>query len=170
MYKLVVSPQRYSAIMYASSILDDRTVVMVISDGMEESNRFNLCRDALRVQRRFELEKSYKEFSVRQLYTLNQDMFNIDYELVTMKLTLMLTLSPFTHFYFMKNGDQRLYTICHKMQNVKNKLVYAQHGKVSWKLKLNDVSMERKLNAIERLITAREEILYHDLSIEYIQR
>ena len=68
MYKLILSPRRYSAVMYASHVLDNRSVVVVISSGFEEDTSYTeLCMSAMREQRRFEVEKAYKIFGVRQL-------------------------------------------------------------------------------------------------------
>lgn len=170
MYKLVLSPRRYSALLHASHVLDDRTVMMTITDGMEEDSPYKFCLDAMRTQRKFELEKSFKEFGVRQLYTLNQSLYHIDYELVTIKLQLLLHVSPFTHFYFMNNGDQRLFQICQSMQCAAKKLVYKPKGKMSWEYKLDEEEMNRKLNAIEKMTTIRKELLAHELTTEYVQR
>ena len=67
MYKLIISPLRYSAIVHASHLLDKRSVVITIANGMEESNIYELCFEAKRIQKRFEVEKAYKVFGVRQL-------------------------------------------------------------------------------------------------------
>jgi hypothetical protein len=144
--------------------------MMIISNGMEERSPYKFCLEAMRTQRKFELEKSFKEFGVRQLYTLNQSVYHIDYELVAMKLQLMLVVSPFTHFYYMNNGDQRLFQICQSVGGNAKKLVYKPKGKVKWEYKLNEDEMERKLNAIERMVTIRKELLAHELTTEYVQR
>jgi hypothetical protein len=143
---------------------------MTITNGMEEESPYKLCLEAMKVQRTFELEKAYKVFGVRQLYTMNQSIYHIDYELVTMKLQLLLAVSPFTHFYFMNNGDQRLFTICQKLNTKAEKLVYKPKGKVSWEYKLNDEEIERKLTAIERMVTVRKELLAYEMTKEYVQR
>jgi hypothetical protein len=170
MYKLVLSPRRYSAILHASHVLDGKTEIITIGNGMEENSPYKFCLEAMNIQRKFELEKAFKEFGVRKLYTMNQSMYHINYELVTIKLQLLLTVNPFTHFYFMNNGDQRLYQICQAINCGAKKLVYKPKGKVSWKHKLTEEELERKLNAIERMVTVRKELLYHDLVEEYVQR
>lgn len=170
MYKLVLSPRRYSVLLHASYILDKRTVVMILSNGMEEDSPHKFCLEAMRVQRAFELEKAYKVFGVRQLYTMNQSMYHMDYELVTTKLQLMLAVSPFTHFYHMNNGDQRLFTMCQKLNTKAKRLVYKPKGKVSWEHKLSDDEITRKLTAIERMVTVRKELLAYDMTREYVQR
>lgn len=170
MYKLVVSPKRHSAIMHASHILDYRTEVIVLSDGMEEYTPYPFCRDALRVQRRFELEKAFKVLGVRNMYLTNQDMNRMDYELIAIKLQLLITTQPFTHFYYTQNGDQRLTRIFNAVSGNVEKLVYKPKGKVSWAHKLSIDEMERKLNAIEKMATIRRELLAHELTTEYVQR
>lgn len=172
MYKLVISPKRTSAIMYASHILDNRTVVLVISDGYEEETPYELCIQAKRVQRQFELEKGYKIFNVRQLYTMNQNWYDIDYELVATKLQLLCAVSPFTHMYYQKNGDQRLYTICKMIRGPENKLEYADKFKKGWEYTLDGDEIERKLNAIERFVLIRRNLLYSNQQVdkEWVQR
>ena len=170
MYKLVLSPRRYSALMHASHVLDNRTVMMIIGNGMDEYTPYKLCHEAMQIQRKFELEKAYKEFGVRQLHVMNQSLYHIDYELVTIKLQLLLSVTPFTHFYFMNNGDQRLFQICQAVHGDAKKLVYKAKGKVSWQYKLDEDEMERKLNAIERMTTVRKELLAHEVTTEYVQR
>lgn len=171
MYKLVISPKRTSALMYASHILDNRTVLMVISDGFEEETPYEICFEAKAVQRKFELEKGYKVFGIRQLYAMNQSWFDIDYELVTVKLQLLLATSPFTHMYYLKNGDQRLYTICQKVQGPEIKLEYSNKFKKGWEYTLNEEQIEKKLTAIERFVTVRRNLLYskQDLEKEWVQ-
>lgn len=170
MYKLVLSPRRHSALLHASHVLDKKTEIIFIANGMEENSPYKFCLEAMTIQRQFELEKAYKEFGVRKLYTMNQSIYHIDYELVTIKLQLLLTVNPFTHFYFMNNGDQRMYQICQAINCNAKKLVYKPKGKVSWKHRLAEDEIERKLNAIERMVTVRKELLYHDLTEEYVQR
>ncbi len=170
MYKLVLSPRRHSALLHASHILDGKTEIMFIANGMEEDSPYKFCLEAMTIQRQFELEKAHKEFGVRKLYTMNQSIYHIDYELVTIKLQLLLTVSPFTHFYFMNNGDQRLFHICQSINCQAKKLVYKPKGKVSWEHKLNEEEIERKLNAIERMTTIRKELLAYELTTEYVQR
>ena len=172
MYKLVISPKRTSALMHASHLLDNRTVVMIISDGYEEETPYEFCMEAKAVQRRFELEKGYKVFGVRQLYAMNQNWYDIDYELLAVKLQLMLSTSPFTHMYFQKNGDQRLYTICNTVRGSGIKLEYSDKFKKGWEYTLNEDEIERKLNAIERFVTIRRNLLYskQDIQKEWVQR
>lgn len=170
MYKLVLAPRRYSAILHASHVLDNKTVMMIIANGMEEDTPYKFCLEATMIQRKFELEKAHREFGVKQLYTMNQSVYHLDYDLITLKLQLLLALSPFTHFYFMNNGDQRLYQICQAVNSNAKKLVYKPKGKVSWAHRLTEDEMERKLNAIERMTTVRKELLAYELTTEYVQR
>jgi len=170
MYKLIVSPQRHSAILHASHIIDNKSVVVVLSDGMEEYTPYPFSRDALRVQRRFELEKAFKVMGVRNMYTVNQNWYDIDYELVAIKLQLLITTQPFTHFYYMRNGDQRLIAIANAVMGDVEKRAYKPKGKHKWAHKLSEEEMETKLNAIEKMVTVRRELLAHDLTTEYVQR
>lgn len=170
MYKLIVSPQRHSAIMHASHIVDNRSVVLVISNGMEEYTPYPFSREALRVQRQFELEKAFKVMGVRQMYTMNQDMNNIDYEIVAIKIQLLVTTQPFTHYYYMINGDQRLTTISNAIIGDVEKRAYKAKGKQKWAHRLEEDEIERKLDAIEKMVTVRRELLAHDLATEYVQR
>lgn len=166
MYKLVISPKRTSAILYASHILDNRTVVLVVSDGYEEDTPYDLCLAAKKVQRQFELEKGYKVFGIRQLYAMNQQWYDIDYELVATKLQLLCAVTPFTHLYYQKNGDQRLYTICQMIRGPENKLVYSDKYQKGWEYTLNDEEIERKLDAIERFVLVRRNLLYSNQQID----
>ena len=170
MYKLVLSPRRYSAILHASHVLDSKTVMMIIANGMEEDSPYKFCLEAMTIQRKFELEKAHKIFGVKQLYTMNQSVYHLDYDLITLKLQLLLAVSPFTHFYFMNNGDQRMFQICQAVNTNAKKLVYKPKGKVSWAHTLNEEDIETKLNAIERMTTVRKELLAYDLTTEYVQR
>lgn len=171
MYKLVISPKRTSALMHASHVLDNRTVVMVIADGMEEFTQYEICFEAKKVQRRFEVEKGYKKFSIRQLYMMNQKWYDIDYELLAVKLQLLCAITPFTHIYYMRNGDQRLYTICQKIIAEGKKLEYSDKFKKGWGYDLKEEELTRKLDAIERFYTNRRELLYSpNLNKEFIQR
>jgi hypothetical protein len=137
---------------------------------MEEDSPYKFCLEAMTIQRTFELEKAYKIFGVRQLYTMNQSVYHLDYELITLKLQLLLAVSPFTHFYYMNNGDQRLFQICQAVSTDAKKLVYKPKGKVSWERKLTEDEIDRKLNAIERMTTVRKELLAYELVTEYVQR
>lgn len=170
MYKLVLSPRRYSAILHASHVLDNKTVMIILANGMEEETPYEFCLESMRIQRKFELEKAYKKFGVKQLYTMNQSVYHFDYELITLKLQLLLAVSPFTHFYFMNNGDQRLFQICQAISTNAKKLVYKPKGKVKWAHTLTEDEIERKLNAIERMTTVRKELLAYELTTEYVQR
>jgi hypothetical protein len=170
MYKLVLSPRRYSAVLHASHVLDKGTELVILSNGMDEETPYRFCLEAMKIQRQFELEKAYKEFGVRQLYTMNQSMYHVDYELIAVKLQLLLVIKPYTHFYFLNNGDQRLLQICQAVNCSAKKLVYKPKGKVRWEHTLTDDEMDRKLAAIERMTTVRKELLAYQLEVEYVQK
>jgi len=171
MYKLIVSETRYDAIMYASHLLDGRSVVITISDGMEEDNIYSLCREALRVQKKFEVEKAYKKFEVRQLYCFNQDMNSIDYQFVLLKLQLMLTVTPFTHLCY-NDSNKILDDIYDGVIGARNRIVYLKepiHKALIYEL--NDKEIEKKLDAIERMSTIRTKLLHsNNFNKEYLQR
>jgi len=171
MYKLLISETRYDAILYASHLLDNRCVVIVMSDGMEEANVYDLCREVLRIQRKFEVEKAYKIFGVRQLYCFNQDMHNVDYQFILLKLQLMLTVTPFTHLCYTKN-DANLTNIYEGVVGVKDRIIYLKEPvDKSLIYKLNDEEIERKLDAIQRMSTIRTKLLYgNNFNKEYLQR
>lgn len=171
MYKLILSETRYDAILYASHLLDNRSSVITISDGMEEDNIYSLCRRALEIQKKFEVEKAYKKFRVRQLYCFNQDMNNVDYQFVLLKLQLMLTVTPYTHLCF-PEGDRVLADIYESVIGAKSRIVYLKEPtNKSLIYELNDEEVERKLNAIERMPTIRTKLLsYNEFKKEYIKR
>ena len=167
MYKLILSPRRYSAVMYASHVLDNRSVVVVISNGFEEDTKYtDLCMSAMREQRRFEVEKAYKIFGVRQLYHFNQTWRKMSYEFIATKLQLLLAVSPFTHFYYMDNGDQRLLSICRAVSGVEDKLVYKKNGKDFYELSTEELT--RKVQAINKFVTVRGLITDPSIHKEYI--
>ena len=171
MYKLIISPLRYSAIVNASHLLDNKSVLITIANGMEEPNIYELCLDAKRVQKRFEVEKAYKIFGIRQLYCFNQDMNNIDYEFVLLKLNLMLTITPFTHMCYEDFEDRLLVEILEKVGEGANKIIYTKDPTNSLAYELTDEEIERKLNAIQRMPTIRKKLLYiQEPNIEYIRR
>lgn len=169
MSKLVLSPRRYSAIMHASSILEGATVI-VVSDGMEEESPYRFCWRAMQVQREFEIEKAYKIFGVRQLYMMKQHWYDIDYELLAVKLQLMVSVAPFKTLYFTHDGDQRLHTVCTAINGVEKK-VYTHKPRRMWEVELGEETLGRKLDAIEKFVTCRQELLtMYDVHLEYIQR
>lgn len=171
MYKLVLSEARYDAILYASHLLDYRSVVITISDGMEEDNIYSLCRRALEIQKKFEVEKAYKKFGIRQLYCFNQDMYKPDYQFILLKLQLMLTVTPYTHLCFPEE-NRTLANICEEIIGAKNKIIYLKHpAGNSLTYTLNDEEIQRKLSAIERMPTIRTKLLSHNnFREEYIKR
>lgn len=170
MYKLVVSPKRYSALLHASHLLDYKSVVIVISDGMEEYTPYPFCREALRIQKKFELEKAFKVMGVSKLYMMNQDMNDINYEIVAIKLQLLIATQPFTHLYYINNGDQRLVTVCNAIKGNIEKLVYKPKGKEKWLYTLSPDELELKLTAIEKMVTIRRELLAYSMENEYVQK
>lgn len=173
MYKLVVSPQRYSALLYASHILDDRTVMVVLSNGYEEETRYkNFCMEALTTQRKFEIHKAYKVFKVRQLYHLGLNYNKLDYEKITVQLQLLLALSSFTHLYIYGNSDKNLYNICKALKRVENKVIYSTNNIIEKKEAeatiLSSDQYLRKVNAAGRMITIKEYLLnYENFRTEY---
>ena len=171
MYKLIVSETRYDAIMYASHLLDGRSVVITISDGMEEDNIYSLCREALRVQKKFEVEKAYKKFGVRQLYCFNQDMHSIDYQFILLKLQLMCTVTPFTHLCY-NDSNRTLNDIYDNILGARNKIIYLKESDYkALTYELNEKEIERKLDAIERMATIRSKLLYNNnFNKEYLRR
>jgi hypothetical protein len=170
MYKLVLSPRRYSAVIGASCILEN-SVVIIVADGMEEQTPYRFCRDALRVQREFEIEKAYKVFGVRQLFMMRQNWFDIDYELLAVKLQLMLSTQPFTHLYYSHDEDQRLLTICRALQGGAQKLRYTNSPRRMWEIKPGATTFGKKMDAVEKFITIRKELLYnHKMNREFIER
>lgn len=138
---------------------------------MEEDNIYNLCRDALRIQKKFEIEKAYKTFGIRQLYCFNQDMHKLDYQFVLLKLQLMLTVTPFTHLCYADN-NKSLVSIYDSIIGAKDKIVYLKKPtNKSLTYKLNDEEIERKLDAIQRMPTIRTKLLYsNDINKEYLKR
>ena len=171
MYKLIISPTRYDAIVHASHLLDNRSVVMTISNGLEEPNIYELCLEAKKIQKRFEVEKAYKIFRVRQLYCFDQNYNAIDYQFVIMKLQLMLGITPFTHMCYLGTTDPMLLEIFEKVSGVENRIVYTDDATKSLEYKLDDKEIELKLDAIGRMPTIRKKLLYRPiLHIEYIQR
>jgi hypothetical protein len=138
---------------------------------MEEPNIYELCLDAKRTQKRFEVEKAYKIFGIRQLYCFNQDMNNIDYEFILMKLNLMLTITPFTHVCYEDFEDRALTDIFEKTAGAANKIIYTSDPENSLAYELTDEEIERKLDAIQKMSTIRKKLLYmQEPHIEYIQR
>ena len=171
MYKLIISPFRYSAIVHASHLLDNKSVLITIANGMEEPNIYELCLDARTTQKKFEVEKAYKIFGIRQLYCFNQNMNNIDYEFILMKLNLMLTITPFTHLCYEDLEDSLLVEIFKQVGEGTNRVVYTNDPENSLAYELTDEEIERKLNAIQRMPTIRKKLLYmQEPNIEYIKR
>lgn len=171
MYKLIISPLRYSAIVHASHLLDNKSVLITVANGLEEPNIYELCLDAKKTQKRFEVEKAYKIFGIRQLYCFNQDMNNIDYEFVLLKLNLMLTITPFTHVCYEDSKDRILTDVFEKTAGATNKIVYTDDPDSSLAYELTDEEIERKLDAIQRMPTIRKKLLYlQEPHIEYIKR
>ena len=167
MYKLVLSQRRFSAVLHASHVLDNKTVVVVISDGFEEETKYTgLCLRAMKEQRRFEVEKAYKVFGIRQLYHFNQAWRHINYEFITTKLQLLLAVSPFTHFFYKENGDNRLLTICRKVAGVEKRLVYKTVGESFYNLDVEEYN--RKVQAISKFVTMDSLIRQSYLDREYI--
>lgn len=171
MYKLIISPRRYDAILHGSHLLDNRSVVITLSNGMEEPNIQELCLEARKIQKRFEVEKAYKIFNVRQLYCFEQYYDGIDYQFVLMKLQLMTAVSPFTHLCYREVKDRMLMEICGKVKGVDNRIIYTDDQEKTLVYKLSDEEMERKLNAIQRMPTIRRQLLYkQDHDLEYLKR
>lgn len=171
MYKLIISPRRYDAILHASHLLDNRSVLVTLSDGMEEPNIQELCWDARKTQKRFEVEKAYKIFGIRQLYCFEQSYNNIDYQFVLMKLQLMTAVSPFTHLCYRQLEDRMLIEIFEKTRGVENRIVYTDNPQGALVYELNDEEIERKLDAIQRMPTVRRQLLYkQDHNLEYLKR
>ena len=176
MYKLILSPQRFSALLYASHILDNRTVVMVLSDGYDETTKYgNFCMEALAIQRKFELEKAYKVFKVRQLYHLNQYYKKMDYDRILVQLQLLLATSPFTHFYFYVDGDDTLNKICRTVKKVDKKIMYSMNnlidGVVAEEHRLTDEEYNRKAAAATKMITIRDYLMnYGGFKTEFISK
>jgi hypothetical protein len=138
---------------------------------MEERNIFSLCRRALEIQKKFEVEKAYKKFGVRQLYCFNQDMNKPDYQFILLKLQLMLTVTPYTHLCFSET-NRILADICDKVTGAKSRIIYLKKPmEKALTYELNDEEVERKLNAIERMPTIRTELLSHNnFREEYLKR
>ncbi len=171
MYKLIISPRRYDAILHASHLLDNRSVIITLSNGMEEPNIQELCLEARKTQKRFEVEKAYKVFDVRQLYCFEQYYDGIDYQFVLMKLQLMTAVTPFTHLCYRQLEDRMLMEIFGKVKGVENRIVYTDDSEGSLVYKLSDEEIERKLDAIQRMPTIRRQLLYkQDLNLEYLKR
>ncbi len=171
MYKLVISPLRYSAIVHASHLLDNRSVLITIANGLEEPNIQELCLEARRVQKRFEVEKAYKIFGIRQLYCFNQDIHNIDYQFVLLKLNLMLVITPFTHVCYEDSEDRALTEIIDKVGEGANRIVYTADTENSLAYELSEDEIELKLDAIQRMPTIRKKLLYlQNPHLEYIKR
>lgn len=171
MYKLIISPRRYDAILHASHLLDNRSVIITLSNGMEEPNIQELCLEARKTQKRFEVEKAYKVFDVRQLYCFEQYYDGIDYQFVLMKLQLMTAVTPFTHLCYRQLEDRMLMEIFGKVKGVENRIVYTDDSEGSLVYKLSDEEIERKLDAIQRMPTVRRQLLYkQDLNLEYLKR
>ena len=171
MYKLIISPLRYSAVVYASHLLDNRSVLITIANGLEEPNIYELCLEAKRIQKRFEVEKAYKIFGIRQLYCFNQDMHKIDYQFVLLKLNLMLSITPFTHICYEDSEDRALTEIIEKVGKKANRIVYTSDPINSLAYELTDEEIERKLDAVQRMPTIRKKLLYmQEPNIEYIRR
>ena len=171
MYKLIISPRRYDAILHASHLLDNRSVIITLSNGMEEPNIQDLCWEARKTQKRFEVEKAYKIFGVRQLYCFDQSYNNIDYQFVLMKLQLMTAVSPFTHLCYRDLEDPVLMEIFHKTKGVSDRIVYTNEPVGALVYELNDEEIERKLDAIQRMSTIRRNLLYkQNHNLEYLKR
>lgn len=171
MYKLIISPLRYSALVHASHLLDNKSVLITVANGMEEPNIYELCLEAKRIQKRFEVEKAYKIFGIRQLYCFNQDMSNIDYQFVLLKLTLMLTITPFTHICYEDTEDRMLADIFKKVGGETNKIIYTDDSTNSLAYELNSDQIELKLDAIQRMPSIRKKLLYiQDPNLEYLRR
>ena len=171
MYKLIISPLRYSAIVHASHLLDKRSVVITIANGMEESNIYELCFEAKRIQKRFEVEKAYKVFGVRQLYCFNQYIYNIDYEFVLLKLQLMLAVSQFTHICYEEYEDRDLIEVIRGVVGRANTIIYTSDSENTLTYELNEEEIECKLQAVQRMPTIRKHLLYmQEPHLEYIKR
>jgi hypothetical protein len=171
MYKLIISNTRYDAIIDASHLLDGRSVVITISDGAEESNVYGLCLRALTEQRKFEVEKAYKLFDIRQLYCFNQNLNNVDYQFVLVKLQLMLTVTPFTHICYSET-DKQLLDIYEGLIGDRSRIIYLKEPtNKSLIYKLSDEEIGRKLEAIEKMTTIRTKLLYkNQFENEYLKR
>ena len=171
MYKLIISETRYDAILYASHLLDNRSVLITIADGMDEPNPYKFCWDAMREQRKFEVDKAYKQFRVRQLYCFNQMLDSIDYQFVLVKLQLMLAVSPFTHLCH-PDGHGKLNKIYESVTGPRESVIYLRDPiNKSFTYELTDEEMGRKLEAIHRMVTVRNMLLSHaSLDKEYIKR
>lgn len=171
MYRLVISETRYDAILHASHLLGKRSTVIVLSDGMEEDNIYDLCREAQRVQKKFEVEKAYKILGVRQLYSFNQNMFNPDYQFILLKLQLMLTVTPFTHLCF-ADENRRLRDIYENIKGPQDYIIYLRKPTPrALAYELSEQEIERKLDAIQKMSTIRTKLLYHNnFNKEYLKR
>ena len=166
-----MSETRYGAILHASHLLDNRSAVITLSDGMEEDNIFNLYRKALEIQKKFEVEKAYKKFGIRQLYCFNQNIHKPDYQFILIKLQLMLTVTPYTHLCFPED-NRTLANICEELIGAKDRIIYLRAPTYkSLTYTLNDEEVEKKLSAIERMVTVRSKLLSHNnFREEYIKR
>jgi hypothetical protein len=123
--KLIVSPHRYSALLHASHILDRNSVVVILYNGDEERTKYpDLCREALRVQRKFEIEKAYKIYNVRHIHTMNMLHNRLDYELIATMLQMMIAAQGFTHLYYYLSKDPALCEIFRALIRTK-KIAYS---------------------------------------------
>jgi hypothetical protein len=181
----------YSALLHASHILDRRSVVVILYNGDEEKTKYpNLCREALRVQRKFEIEKAYKIYNVRHIHTMNMLHNRLDYELIATMLQMMIAAQGFTHLYYYLSKDLVLCEMFKALIRVK-KIAYNHHhlgsktacseinllfldetqGLDVWKAAhhiLHDAEYDKKVGACKKMVTIDNYLLsYDDFRVEY---
>jgi len=163
MQKLVVSPYRYSALLYASTALDYNTDVVVVFDDCNEITPVDwLCYEALAVQKRFETEKAYKQFGVRKLYYFGADGGDItEIERLTIQLQLLVSVGGITTLYY-KDEDfcydtniSTLYSVCSHLRNVNKRVIYSTDSAVLGRggifVNLDNEKMKKKRCAVEKM-------------------
>ncbi len=118
--KLIVSPHRYSALLHASHVLDNKSAVMILYNGQEEKPKYKgLCMRALEIQREFEIDKAYKIYNVRQIHTMNMFRHRLDYELIATMLQMMIAAQGFTHLYYYLSDDDTLLEVYRTLRGCK---------------------------------------------------
>lgn len=163
MQKVVISPYRYSALLYTSSVLDYNTDVVVIFDEDKEVTPVDwLCYEALSIQKRFETEKAYKQFGVKKLYYFGTTVGDIiDIERVIVQLQLLVSVTGIKTLYF-ENDDFcydtdicTLHKICSGLKGVTNKVVYSTDcsilGRGGIFVNLDAEQLEKKKKALEKM-------------------
>ena len=172
--QLVISSSRYDAFMYASHVLSRDSDVIVLSDGFEEDKEFNvLCREALKVQHRHELDMSYSTFKVRKLYHFCMDNNDRDYERIITEVQLLALLGGYKRLYFYDDGDKLLFDIIKNIKRIPNKIIYSKNkyilGKFSVINKLSTPQRAKKEIAIERMVTLKDYLLERKTDVEFLQ-